>query len=191
MKGIIFIPDISGFTSFVRATEASLGSMIIQDLLKLMMQHNQLNMEVSEIEGDAILFYKHGPPKPLPILIKSFIDMQMAFQMKFDEYRKRFGLLTTLNLKLIVHYGEIIVYNICGFNKLYGEAIIEAHRLLKSGGSCNNYILITEEYMRALQLKVCDLIYHDAAIQCDFGVRFKEVVYNSSPNTQRHFMFQT
>ena len=59
-KGLLFIPDISGFTRFVNETEIEHSRLIIQELLEILINANQIGLEVSEIEGDAILFYKFG-----------------------------------------------------------------------------------------------------------------------------------
>lgn len=64
-KGLLFIPDISGFTRFVNETEIGHTRLIIQELLETLINANQLGLDVSEIEGDAILFYKFGPPRNL------------------------------------------------------------------------------------------------------------------------------
>ena len=58
MDSLILIPDISGFTSFVNETEVKHSKHIIAELLELIIESDQLGMTVSEVEGDAILFYK-------------------------------------------------------------------------------------------------------------------------------------
>ena len=55
-KGLIFIPDISGFTRFVNEMEIDHSRLIIQELLEILINANQLGLVVSEIEGDAIYF---------------------------------------------------------------------------------------------------------------------------------------
>jgi hypothetical protein len=55
-KGLIFIPDISGFTRFVNEVEIDHSRHIIQELLEVIINSNKIGLEVSEIEGDAILF---------------------------------------------------------------------------------------------------------------------------------------
>ena len=57
-RGLLFIPDISGFTRFVTETEIGHSRLIIQELLEVLINANESGLEVSEIEGDAILFYK-------------------------------------------------------------------------------------------------------------------------------------
>jgi hypothetical protein len=55
-KGLLFIPDISGFTRFVNETEIGHSRLIIQELLEILINANEVGLEVSEIEGDAILY---------------------------------------------------------------------------------------------------------------------------------------
>jgi len=59
-RGLLFIPDISGFTKFVNETDIEHSRLIIQELLETLINTNSSGLEVSEIEGDAILFYKFG-----------------------------------------------------------------------------------------------------------------------------------
>ena len=66
---LFFIPDISGFTKFVTETEVSHSQHIIQELLELIVDANQLGLEVSEFEGDAVLFVRPGAPPSLDELL--------------------------------------------------------------------------------------------------------------------------
>ena len=59
-KGLLFIPDISGFSKFVNNVEIDHSRMIVQELLEILINSNKIGLEVSEVEGDAILFYKFG-----------------------------------------------------------------------------------------------------------------------------------
>jgi len=59
--GLLCIADISGFTHFVRNTDLESGSSITQALMKAIIDSNILGLQVSEIEGDAVFFYKLEP----------------------------------------------------------------------------------------------------------------------------------
>src|SRR4051794_14414748 len=78
-SGLLFMPDISGFTNFVNQTEIDHSRFIIQELLEALINANQLNLKVSEIEGDAILFYKFGD-------IPSLQDMYSQVQKMFANF---------------------------------------------------------------------------------------------------------
>ena len=59
-KSLIFIPDISGFTNFVTSTEINHSKHIISELINVIIKSDDLNLKISEIEGDAVLFFKTG-----------------------------------------------------------------------------------------------------------------------------------
>ena len=57
-NSFLFVPDITGFTEFVNKTEIDHSQHIISELLENIIDSNQLGLEISEVEGDAVLFYK-------------------------------------------------------------------------------------------------------------------------------------
>jgi len=150
MKGLIIIPDISGFTNFVKNINIDLGVSITSDLLNEIIDSNPLDIEISEIEGDAILFYRVGKPLSLKNMFAGFKKIYEAFNNKFESLKSLYNIEADLSLKFIVHYGDINVYNIKGFKKLYGQTVIESHCLLKNGEGNKDYILITDDYFKAL-----------------------------------------
>jgi hypothetical protein len=157
MQGSIFIPDISGFTNFVNSVDIELGVSITKDLLNEIIQSNPLDIELSEIEGDAILYYKIGEPISLVNMFAGFKKISEAFDAKYNSLKALYNIEAPLSLKFIVHYGIIKVYDIAGFKSLYGETVIESHRLLKNGAGLSNYILITEDYFTALNQTSSDI----------------------------------
>jgi hypothetical protein len=161
MQGSIFIPDITGFTNFVNSVNADLGVTIIKDLLNEIIINNPLNIKLSEIEGDAILYYKTGKPICIEQMFAGLKKISTAFNTKYNYLKNQYNINADLSLKFIVHYGNIKVYDIAGFNSLYGEAVIESHTLLKNGAGLSNYILITEDYFKALNVSTSDISLHD------------------------------
>ena len=141
-EGTIIIPDISGFTSFVNSMDFSLGKEITIELLQVIIDQNILNLTISEIEGDAILFYKKST-LTLQQVKKQYEQMLSAFSDKVNTLSLQYGFEIKLSLKLVAHYGEISTYTIGGFEKLYGKPVIEAHQLLKNPIKSNSYFLIT------------------------------------------------
>ena len=150
-RGLLFIPDISGFTRFVHSTEIEHSRLIIQELLETLINTNQIGLEISEIEGDAILFYKFGEAPDLPALYKQVEKMFMEFHkqlMAYDQTRfcqcKACISAIDLSLKVITHYGEFTGYNVKNFSKLIGKDIIVAHQLLKNDIEQHEYWLVTD-----------------------------------------------
>src|SRR5687768_3159412 len=112
-KGLIFIPDISGFTRFVNEMEIEHSRHIISELLDVIIDANEIGLEISEIEGDAILFYKYGDAPELPAIYQQVEKMFFAFHKHLNRYdHRRFCHCKActgaaeLTLKVISHYGE-------------------------------------------------------------------------------------
>lgn len=150
-KGLLFIPDISGFTRFVNKTEIEHSRLVIQELLETLINTNQIGLEISEIEGDAILFYRYGEVPDLETLYRQVEKMFSEFHkhlIAYDSYRfcqcKACVSAIDLSLKVITHYGEFTSYNVKNFNKLLGKDIIVAHQLLKNDIEQHEYWLVTK-----------------------------------------------
>jgi hypothetical protein len=150
-RGLLFIPDISGFTRFVNEIEIEHSRHIIQQLLEVLINSNQIGLEISEVEGDAILFYKFGEPLNLETLYRQVERMFIAFHRHLIIYENRKICqckacisAVNLSLKVISHYGEFAFYNVKQFNKLIGRDVIIAHQLLKNDIPQHEYWLVTE-----------------------------------------------
>ncbi|WP_205511559.1 DUF2652 domain-containing protein [Longitalea arenae] len=153
-RGLLFIPDISGFTRFVSESEIEHSRFIIQELLEVLINANHLGLQISEIEGDAILFYKFGDPPALPALYQQVEDMFCAFHRRLIAYdRRRYcqcaacAAAIQLTLKVITHYGEFTGYQVQQFNKLIGKDVIVAHQLLKNDIAQHEYWLVTDNLL--------------------------------------------
>lgn len=152
-KAILFIPDMSGFSNFVTNTEILHGQEITAFLIEEIINSTYIDFSVSEIEGDAVLFYKEGSM----IDLKDFLDLTSNIYKNFhirkekmmDERVCQCGACKSigkLTLKFIVHYGEIAFINVRNFKKLYGKDVVLAHRLLKNNIPQKEYVLFTKEY---------------------------------------------
>ena len=154
-KGLLFIPDISGFTRFVNEIEIEHSRHIIQQLLEILINANEAGLEVSEVEGDAILFYRFGEPMDLPLLYRQVEKMFCAFHrhlITYDYRRicqcKACVSAIDLTLKVITHYGEFTTYNVKQFKKLIGKDVIVAHQLLKNDIEQHEYWLVTDSLLQ-------------------------------------------
>jgi hypothetical protein len=153
-KGLIFIPDISGFTRFMHETEIEHGRHIIQELLETLVNANQIGLEISEIEGDAILFFKFGQAPELETLYRQVEKMFCDFHKYLIAYdNRRFcqckACISAVNLtlKVVAHYGEFTTYRVKNFKKLIGKDIIVAHQLLKNDIDQHEYWLVTQNLL--------------------------------------------
>lgn len=156
---LIFIPDISGFTEFITQTEIKHSNHIISELVETILAANRLNLTVSEIEGDAVLFYRKGEPPPLQELIEQIKNMFLDFHMYLKVIQRdnvcQCGACRSainLSLKFIVHYGQLNETVIQNFTKIIGSDVILAHRLLKNNIGETEYMLLTDKYFRTQEV---------------------------------------
>ncbi|MBS0030421.1 DUF2652 domain-containing protein [Chitinophaga sp. 22321] len=154
-QGLLFIPDISGFTRFVNEIEISHSRHIIQQLLEVLINANETGLEISEIEGDAILFYKFGEPLELEALYKQVEKMFCEFHRNLIAYDHRkicqcraCVSAVDLTLKVVTHYGEFTTYQVKNFSKLIGKDVILAHQLLKNDIAQHEYWLVTDNLLQ-------------------------------------------
>ena len=153
-KGLLFIPDISGFTRFVTETEIEHSRAIIQELLEVLINSNEIGLKISEIEGDAILFYRFGEPPAIEEVYRQVEKMFCEFHRSLIAYdHRRYCLCKACNsangltLKVITHYGEFTGYSVQNFNKLIGKDIIIAHQLLKNDIIQHEYWLVSDNLL--------------------------------------------
>lgn len=148
---LLFVPDISGFTQFVQATEIAHSRHIIEELLEKLIEANDIGLQVSEVEGDAILFYRFGDP---PTAEEFFQQVQKTFaafhsHLRLYETQRicQCGACVSahdLTLKIVAHYGHITQSHIKDHVKLFGQDVIMVHRLLKNDIPLHEYALFTE-----------------------------------------------
>jgi hypothetical protein len=152
---LIFIPDISGFTRYVNGTGMQTSRNLIADLLEIIIEANILDMTMTEIQGDAILFHRLGEPPSVQEVINQckqiFLDFQNYLKIVERDQGSAMGASlsdSNLTLKVVVHYGLVSVTNIREHVKLMGKDVIIAHRLLKNDIMGDEYVLLTEDYLK-------------------------------------------
>jgi hypothetical protein len=151
-KALLFIPDISGFTEFVNSTEISHSRHVISELLELLIDGNICKLELAEIEGDALFFYKISDNPDPEKLFEQIHHLYEAFFKHLHLLNHQricpcnaCAVAPNLKLKIVVHYGDIDFITVKGHRKPFGPEVIKVHRLLKNDVPYHNYLLITEE----------------------------------------------
>lgn len=164
MKGqpmLLCIPDISGFTEFMSEIDFELSSKIVPSLLNKIIYSNEIGLKISEIEGDAVLFFRSGE-------LPTFIDLISQCKFFYTEFYKQLLLLKEQNgsskgaskipkilgLKIVLHFGDEVAQAPIGNRvKLMGEDVIVVHRLLKNNLDIDEYILISQELMDQYRIR--------------------------------------
>ncbi|WP_175455394.1 DUF2652 domain-containing protein [Pricia antarctica] len=164
-SALFFIPDISGYTKFINETEINHSTHIITELLEIIISSNILNLKVSEIEGDAVFFYRLGDSASIEELIKQTEVMFVKFHQHLKLYEHdricQCGACSTahqLTLKFVCHFGETTIRNIGKHIKLFGPDVTLAHRLLKNNVLVEDYLLITSSLNFSEGWKIPDWI---------------------------------
>ncbi|WP_299164579.1 DUF2652 domain-containing protein [uncultured Eudoraea sp.] len=151
-KSLLFIPDISGFTKFVQTTEVAHSQHVIAELLEVLIEANTEELQLAEVEGDALFFYREGELLSQEKLLAQIETMFTAFTRHLKLLEKNricpcnaCATAPKLELKIVAHCGDIEFLEVQGNRKPFGKQVIEAHRLLKNSVESDNYVLISKE----------------------------------------------
>ena len=153
-QALLFIPDISGYTQFVTRTEINHQQHIITELLDILIDSNDLGLELAEVEGDALFYYKIDSIPSANEILGLVKKMFVRFHSHLRYYDKNrichcgaCEEATGLNLKFVIHLGEISFLRLKGHKpKPHGREVITVHRLLKNNIDSQEYALITDAY---------------------------------------------
>jgi len=160
-KSLLFIPDISGFTNFVKTTEVEHSQHVIAELLEVLISANTQHLKLAEVEGDALFFYKEATIPSQEKLLAQIETMYTAFysHLKMMETHRicpcnACATAPKLQLKIILHCGDLQFLTVQGNRKPFGESVIQAHRLLKNSVNSENYVLISTELANQVKLSI-------------------------------------
>ncbi|MBF2709447.1 DUF2652 domain-containing protein [Flavobacterium soyangense] len=149
-KALYFMPDISGFTNFVNDTEVEHSIHVIAELLELLLDNSSIDMQLAEIEGDALFMFSTEIPDYSQLLQQTTTMLE-----QFHRHTKGYETqricncgscrsAINLELKFIIHYGDLAFIKVKKIVKPYGMDVIKIHRLLKNEVPVNEYILFTD-----------------------------------------------
>jgi len=154
---LFFIPDIGGFTKFVTETEISHSRHIIGVLLELLVDSNEIGLEVSEFEGDAVFFFRTGALPSVGDLIAQSLRMYRNFHQHLRQQEQlrvcqcgACSRMHKLTLKFVAHAGPATTMEVKGRTKFIGRSVIVVHRLLKNNVADKEYLLVTQEALDRL-----------------------------------------
>jgi hypothetical protein len=155
-KVFLVLLDISGYTRFIKFHKISLihAERIIDELLESVIAQAHPPLVLQELEGDAVYFYAISDgSRDMACEISNQVKRGLAaFKMREAELISECGIclceacnaVGRLTMKAVLHYGEAVFTQIRQFNKLSGEDVILAHRLLKAPIENKEHVLVTE-----------------------------------------------
>jgi hypothetical protein len=148
----LLLADISGYTSFLNGVEGAhgvdfsgglpAGYEVLGALLDTVVDGVQPAFEIANLEGDAV--FAVAPAEDLDGHGDSVLDRLLAVWRTFyvvREDRKKSAsdhlctgcpVVGTLNLKMVLHRGQVVRQTVGSTAELLGPAVNVAHRLLKN-----------------------------------------------------------
>ncbi len=158
-KSLLFLPDISGFTKFVQTTEVEHSQHVISELLEVLIGANTQNLQLAEVEGDALFFYLEEEIPSLEKLLAQIETIFTAFYSHLKLLEKNrvcpcnaCSTAPNLQLKIIAHCGELQFINVQDKRKPFGTQVIEVHRLMKNSVDSDNYVLLSKDLTDYIEL---------------------------------------
>lgn len=158
-KSLLFLPDISGFTEFVQSTEVRHSQHVIAELLEVLMKANTQKLQLAEVEGDALFYFKEEIPS-LEKLLAQAESLFTAFYSHLELLKKNricpcnaCATAPNLQLKIVGHCGDIEFIAVDGKRKPFGPEVIQVHRLMKNSVESDNYVLFSRELTAEIGLE--------------------------------------
>ena len=161
-QAILLVADISGYTKFMRlhAMCVSHAKQMIVKLLKAIMNASGPPLKVAELEGDAVFFYALSSDKDIKGAAYQVKGQVLKF---FSAFKSELTALEQLKLctcnacthvgemelKIVIHAGEVAIERIEKFKKLFGVDVILVHRMLKSSIPSHEYVMMTDPMFAA------------------------------------------
>ena len=159
----IILVDISGYTNFIRLHKMSLlhAEKIIGELMECMLDEVESPVVAHEILGDAISLYAldDGSPDLADNIYLQLEKYFLAFHTREAYLLRECGYciceacnkVGELKVKAILHSGKAAFTKVRDIQKISGEDIITAHRLLKNSIASDEYIFITNSFLDRCQ----------------------------------------
>jgi uncharacterized protein YndB with AHSA1/START domain len=153
-EGALVLADISGYSAFIAKTEVDHSWSIMHELLDTMVRSLHGRMDVSQVEGDAILFISGLSSEEV---IASVEQTFVAFHRRLRDMQAvttcpcaACANIGVLRLKFVVHYGSFSRQRLGSVEQLHGTDVIVAHRLLKNKVPSKEYLLVTDAVLERL-----------------------------------------
>jgi len=197
-RGFLFVADISGYTRFLTGSELDHAQGVLEDLLTVILERLKSPLQLSNIQGDAVLAYARDDDVWSSGQIIDSVD---ALYFGFRDRLKSIVDNTTcpcracvnakkLDLKFVVHHGEFVVQAVAGRKELTGSDVILLHRLLKNDvphrTGIASYALFTAAAAGALGLAELNDVAQPYTVELDEFGRIEGIVTDHGARWQAY-----
>jgi uncharacterized protein YndB with AHSA1/START domain len=133
------IADISGYTGFLATVELEHAQDIIADLMDTVVKRLRPPFRLAKFEGDAAFAYAMAEKVDGSLLQDAIEGAYFKFRRRLRGVRqasicecRACAAMGDLDIKFVVHYGEMVKQKMGGREELAGRDVILVHRLLKN-----------------------------------------------------------
>lgn len=195
--GYLVLADISGYTSYLAATELEHAHGILTDLLELVVRRFREVLTIVKLEGDAV--FAHVPQARLArgeTLLELMEATYVAFRDRVEAIRRQTTCecnacrnIPMLDLKFLAHHGDYVVQDVAGVGELVGSDVNLIHRLLKNhvaeATGWRAYALFTERCLEHMcvrpegiheQVERYEHLGEVKTLSLDLACRYQELV---------------
>ncbi len=160
--GFILLTDISGYTMFLTKSELDHANDILQQLFNKQLARIKSPLILSNMQGDAILFYlpdstEQQPQTVIETIERLYYDFRRLLELMKVNSSCTCNACVNMNildLKVFLHHGSYMVQEMGGKQELVGSDVIIAHRMMKNSvkenTGLNGYALITDAALQQL-----------------------------------------
>ncbi|HEX8025045.1 MAG TPA: DUF2652 domain-containing protein [Candidatus Limnocylindrales bacterium] len=135
----LLIADISGYTSYLAGVELDHAQDILADLIGTVVTALRPTFKLAKLEGDAAFMTAPADRVDGSLLLDTIERCYFGFRRRRRDVRQAASCecnacvrIPDLNLKFVVHAGEVVRQKVFGLEELVGADVIVVHRLLKN-----------------------------------------------------------
>jgi hypothetical protein len=135
----LLIADISGYTGYLAGVEIDHAQDILADLMGAIVSSLRPAFRLAKLEGDAAFTFAITDRIDGSLLLDTIERCYFGFRRRRRDVRQATSCecnacvrIPDLNLKFVVHHGEILRQRVAGREELLGSDVIVVHRLLKN-----------------------------------------------------------
>lgn len=173
------IADITGYTRFLAGAELDHAQDILADLMGTVVASLRPTLRLAKLEGDAAFAYALTDAIDGPGLQDTIERSYFSFQRRLRDIRQASScecnaciLVPALDLKFVLHHGQVVRQRIGSSEELVGSDVIVVHRLLKSGVAdatgIGAYAFYTDACLTAMGLDdplAAGMVPHEEALE--------------------------
>jgi len=137
-RACLAIADVSGYTGYLAGVELDHAQDILADVMGTIVEA-MAPFRFSKLEGDAAFTYLPGDAIDGSMLQDTIEATYVAFRLRLRNIQQASTCecnactrIPTLDLKFVVHHGQIAKQQMLGTEELVGADVILVHRLLKN-----------------------------------------------------------